>query len=383
MALATADLLASFDQSNGEFLDLSPVLATVLLADTWLLGALPFGGQEATQTTHSWVEDSLNAATVTQASGDTALDAGGSDTNMDVATGTASLLRVGALLRDQAADKSEILQVTAISTDTLTITRGYGSTSAEAHAAGAVWLIIGQPQQEGDENINDRSKTRTKQDNYTQIFKSEVKVSGTMQSSNQAGVPDEFKYQIGQRTMEIKRELGAAVYHSGISTNDGSDTVYRTMKGLREWLTDGSNTNSTAESISEGVVNAMYRQAWNDGGDPRLFVGSADQITKFSDIQSNEIRVAPSDRVRGQFVTRFLTDLGAELELLVDRWIQQDEVALLDPSRIRVVPLQGRNFQMKPLLPIGDAERAMLVGEFTLECRNASEAHAIHTNLNV
>lgn len=54
MALSTAGGLASFDMSATAKLDLSEVLARILLADTELLGFLAQGAP-ATQVTHSWI----------------------------------------------------------------------------------------------------------------------------------------------------------------------------------------------------------------------------------------------------------------------------------------------------------------------------------------
>lgn len=384
MALSASDSLASFDQSTGAKVDISPLLASVLLSDTALLGLIGMGPR-AMARTHKFNEDALNSAFVTQAAGETALTAGG--TSLVLTSGQGGKIRVGTLLRDTAAGKSEVIQVTAISTDTLTITRGYGSSSGETHAAAAQFLIVGQPVQEGDETITDISTARTQVSNYTQIFKRTVKVSGSMDAESKngihPGVPDEVKYQIMQRTLEMKRELNTSVIESVISAAP-SDTVYATMRGLREYLTAaGANHTSTEESLSEGVVNKLYRDCFDDGGEPDHVIGNSDQITAFSDFNAGKLRVAPSDRVAGVFVNKFLTDHGKELTLILDRWFHKDEIAMIEKARCWVAPLQGRELFVEPLAKTGDAYRWQTVMEATLVLQNATLAHGYHSGLVV
>ena len=385
MALSASDSLASFDQTTGK-LDISPVLATVLLYDTALLGLIGMG-EPALRAEHRFNEDKLNDYTLLEADS-TGLDAAGSTTTMIMTAGQAAKIRVGALLRDQAVATSEIVQVTAISTDTLTVTRGYASSSPEAHGATATWTIVSQPVQEGDETIVAIGRARTQQTIYTQIFKRTIKVSGTIQAETangmHPGVPDEAKYQILHRTLEMKREMNIAAIHSVLSSSAGSDTVYRTMKGLREYLTAATGNNlSTAESLSEGIVNKMYRQSWDDGGDPRDMVGGPDQITRFADFNAGKVRVAASERIAGVFIEKYLTQYGAEISLTLDRWFQKDEIALIDKSRCHIAPLQGRGLIVEPLAKVGDAQRWQVLMEACLVVKNADLAHAFHTNLTV
>lgn len=391
MALAASDALDSFTQAGTAKLDISPVLATVLLYDTAFLGLIGMG-EPALRAEHRFNEDKLNDYFVNELGSDTALDAAGSVTTINLVAGQGGKLVVGALLQDQATGLSnpEIVQVTAISTDALTVTRNYGSSGLALHAAGATWIIVGQPRQEGDETITDISRQRTQALNYTQIFKRTVKISGTMQAETangmHPGVPDEAKYQILHRTLEMKRELNIAALRSAKSASygDNATPIYRTMAGLRAWLTQaGANVLTASENLTEAIVNKLYRQAWNQGGDPRDLVGGPDQITRFADFNAGKVRVAPSERVAGVFVEKYLTQYGAELSLTLDRWFAPDEVSLIDKSRCHIALLQGRGLIVEPLAKVGDAQRWQVLMEATLVVKNATLAHAYHTNLGV
>lgn len=381
MALNASDSLSTFDQTTNKRLDLSPVLSAILLNDTATLGALGLG-PSVMKSEHGYGSDSLNAPTVIvdDAAGISAVDA-------TVIVEDATKLRVGALLMDETDNKTEIMQVTLIAGTTLTITRGFGTSVAETHADDAVFAIVGQPVQEGDEGIVDISKDRVQNTNFTQIFKRTVKVSGTQEAETNngihPGITSELRLQLERRTMELQVEINRAALNSVKSATAGSDTVYRSMSGIREFLTvaGGNNLDEAAGAVSEAKINAAYKRAWDDGGTPTSLIGNSKQINAFSSFNSNRFRVAPSDRVQGVFTEKYLTEFGAEISLILDRWARNDELYLLEAARAHIAPLNGRTLFTEPLAKVGDALRWQILTELTLIVRNPKEAHASMTNL--
>ena len=382
MALAASDSLSTFDQTNKQ-LDLEPVLATVLLADTALLGLVGMG-TPALGIKHEFNEDVLNSYYITETTN--ALDA--TDVTITASAADVARIRAGTILKDAVAAQSELVQVTAIaSTTTLTITRSYGSTTAVAHGATAKWLIVGEPVQHGDETITDISKVRSTAYNYCQEFKQTVKISDQLmaEAANglHPGVPDELKYQILHRTLEIKREMNMSAIHMARGSA-ASDTVYSTMGGLRWFLTQtGAQHSTDLGSLTEKAVNKMYRNTFDQGGDPGDMVGGPDQITQFATFNAGKVRVAPSDRVAGVFIEKYLTELGKEISLTVDRWMPTDEVALIDKTRVYVSPFKGRALLAEPLARIGNAQRWQITGSCTFVVKNALLAHAYASALTV
>lgn len=377
MTLATFAGLAQYDLV-GVREDLSDVVSEILLGDKTLLARIGIGG-EATNVKHEWLERSLNAVTVTGAE---VMDA--SETDLSVSTGHGARTRIGTLLRDIAQGKTEVMQVTDISTDTLTVARGYGSTSGEAHADAATYRIIGRPKQSGEDLSTDRSTTRTRRDNTCQIFEDAVVIAGDAEAVVKAGVASEVALQSADRLIELMRELDQSIIMGIESASTGSDSVYRSMGGLIEFLTlANGNSVSTAETLTEEVINDLYELAFNDGGSPTVLACNQKQAKVISGFNADKIRIAPGINMAGQFVSHYMTDLGQELEIVLDRWIPDDTIMLLDMSRLLVVPLRARGFGMKPIAPTGDAEKRQLLGDYTMEIRNPLEAHAIHTNLNI
>lgn len=378
MAIPAATGLAEFDLV-GVREDLSDVLSGMLLSDATFLSRIGISGV-ATNVKHEWLESSLNANSVTddETGG---LDAAGTNVDLAVTTGQGVRVRIGSLLKDTARGKTEVLQVTAISTDTLTVTRGYGDTSPEIHAEGSQWDIIAEPKQSGADVSDDTSTTRVRKDNYCQIFEKGVKINGDTQAVNKAGVPDELARQTMERMLELTVRLDKSVLE-GEKLGPASDSALRTMGGLTWFLSQsGANYNATAEEISPDVINELYLSAYDDGGNPTVLLCNQKQLAKISNFDADKVRITVSEGLRGGAATRFLTDQGAELEIVKDRWFRNDSIALLDMSRISVMPLQGRAFGMKDIGVTGDSFKRQVLGDYTMEVRNATQAHALHTNL--
>ena len=379
MALATVSGLSSFDQSAGEFLDLSNELAEIIRRDNIAFISRVGISGEATETTHSWMEDLLNPNTATESG--VGIDA--SVTTVSVSTGQGVRFKVGTLFRDAAIGKTEVMQVTVIATDTLTIVRGYGSTIGETHAVSFVMNIIAHPAQESQDPPADESKARTKVSNYTQIFQRGIQVSHTMRSVLQAGVADEFTFQIARRMLEIERELDSSVVLGIKSADVGSDISYRSMGGLVEFTSQSDgNTNTTVENITPTVINAMVKQIWDDGGSPNFILVGGALKQKISAFDQANRRSTYGSTIAGYVVDKFLSDLGFSLEVIVDPWMPADTAIVGDLNKIRVMPLRNDAMRAEELARTGRSWKAQVTGQYTCEIRNAKESFALHNNLS-
>lgn len=380
MALPSFGGLASYDAgANTTNLDLSQELSAIFLADTMFLGRIGTG-PAVKAVDHYWLDDSLNANYV-QLNG--AVAAGDATITID----SSSLAPIGSLLVNETeVGVDEVLQVTAVNSATeLAVNRavGDGGPSASAHADNSRLRIIAQAKPEGDETVTDISTGRTRVHNVCQIFKREVKISGTMAETDMIGVPNEYQHQLSRRMDELKRELAMTIWASVKITNSGaggSDTVVRSMNGVRNFVRAQSTQVDTAsQAFGEPLINSLYKKIYDKGGDASIAVAVADQLKKFSQLHQDKVRLSPSDRARGVFVTKYLTEYGVELDLLIDRWCLPGDLMLLDPSKVKLMPLQNRAFKATPLAPAGDALKGMIVGEYTLEVRNAAECFALAT----
>ena len=161
--------------------DVADLIGIVSPYETPLLDALGDPLRAATSTRHEWLEDELlpNKDAIDDAS----ITSPSSETSFDAANG--SRFRVGDQI--QVEGSKELMLVTGVSGNTLTVVRGYAGTTAEDIADGQVINILGNAALEGADKPAARFTYRSRRSNYTQIFTATVEVSGTDMAAGQMG----------------------------------------------------------------------------------------------------------------------------------------------------------------------------------------------------
>lgn len=362
--------------------DVCDVIGIVSPYETPLLNALGDPLREARSTNHEWLEDDLlpNKDAVDDATwSDPA-----TDTQFDVEHG--SRFRVGDQIQVEASE--ELMLVTAVDTDTLTVVRGYGGTTAENLADNQVVNILGNAALEGSDKPSARFTNRVRQSNYTQIFTATVEVSGSDMAAKQLGLADEMDFQKGERLRELLRDLENTVLNGTrpVSTPQGSGTVRRTMKGIVQHLSSnlfhtGDSSFPTGADLDEAKVNYVLRKIWeSSSGNVDLIVVGGFQKRKINAFCSDSRSYGANDKTFTDMVGIYESDFGV-CRIVTTRWLPQDAALFLDSSRISVLPLAGRSFHFKPLASGGDYECGELIGEYTVELRNEA-AHGLIRDLS-
>ncbi len=362
--------------------DVADLIGIISPYETPLLDALGDPLRAATSTHHEWLEDELlpNKDSID----DQSISSPSTETDFDVANG--SRFQVGDQI--QVEGSAELMLVTAISTDTLTVVRGYGGTTAEDLVDGQVISILGNAALEGGDKPSARFTNRTRSGNYTQIFTAAVEVSGTDMAAGQLGLSDEMDYQKQERLRELIRDLENTVVNGGqpASNPQGSGTVRRTMKGVVQSL--ATNVFATGDSgfpsgtgLDEAKINYVLRKIWeSSNGNVDLIVVGGFQKRKINDFLSASRSYGAAETTYKDMVSVYESDFGV-CKIITTRWMPQDAALLLDSSRASVLPLAGRSFHFKRLASSGDYECGELIGEYTLEMKNEA-AHGLIRGLS-
>lgn len=357
--------------------DVGDIVGIVSPYETPLLDHLGDAQRSATSTVHQWLEDQLLPNT--DMIDDASISSGTGETSFDVIHG--DRFRAGDQVQPQGS--AEVLFVTGVSSNTLTVVRGYGGTTAEAIADTQSLSILGNAALEGDDAPTARFTNRIRQSNYTQIFTAGVEVSGSQLAAKQAAVADELDYQKQERLRELVRDLENCVVNGVAPAADqqGSASVRRTMRGIIPSITT-SVVDASGASLSESLLNVVLRGIWeqSNGGVDTILVGGQQKRAINGFIASSRGYDEKSTRFR-DMVSVYESDFGV-CRVVLSRWVPADTVVLLDSSRIDVMPLSGRSFHYKPLSADGDRDRGQVIGEYTLEVRNEL-AHGVINNLAV
>jgi hypothetical protein len=281
--------------------------------------------------------------------------------------------------------------VTDVSTanNLITVVRGYGGTTPEALANDKVLNILGNAALEGDDAPGVRFNNRIRKGNWTQIFTSAVRVSGSDLAVRKLSVTDEVDYQKQERLRELLRDLENTVVNGASPTADpqGSGTVRRTMRGIIPSLATNifkPNINAfpSDTDLTEAQLNLAMRRIW-ESASSRIdtIVVNGYQKRRINGFITSGRSYGSAEQTFRDLVSVYESDFGV-CRVILCRSVPANTVLLLDSSRIDVLPLSGRSFQYKPLASTGDYEAGEVIGEYTLELRNES-AHGIITGLDV
>lgn len=383
MALQTANAFATYGVTDGaQVRDISDVLADALYYDLHFLGAVDVDfGSPVMDIVHYWNEDALNSDTVTVSA-----SASSGATSISLTSGHGARCHVGDLLyQTDIAATTEVMQITAISTDTLTVTRSYNSTTSASFASTASFALI-RAEQEGSDIGADKSLTPAVLTNYTQIFSAEdLKVTGSQLARRMATVQmqDFIARQLSNRAIETKINLTRAFLYSEKSANAGNDSgpTYRTMAGIRSQINAATGiTDSNSSAMSYSVLNSNNKTVVNNGVFPDLLVIGTDLVGSIASIDSSNRRLLESDKVAGYVVQEILLNQGNSVRVVVDPRVKTGDAFLLSSERFHALPMNGRGMFVIAAVDFTDAKKRRVLAEWTCELRNAGKAHAYISN---
>lgn len=222
--------------------------------------------------------------------------------------------------------------------------------------------------------------------NRTQILRKAISVSGTSQAVKQAGLSNQYNYQMANRMKEIKKDAEFALLGNTISSA-GNATTGRIMHGLAAWIStnvslgaggaaatdSAAAVSGTLRALTNEMIAGVMQQAYTNGGDPTVLMSApavrraVTKVLKTVNVQDEDTskkRVTDTVRI-------YDSDFG-ELKVVPNR-VQatvpyaKDALFILDYQYWKKSFL--RNFQEQKLAKTGDSEKGFIVGEFTLEAR--------------
>jgi hypothetical protein len=129
---------------------------------------------------------------------------------------------------------------------------------------------------------------RTRLGNYTQINSKTVTVTGTKRAVDQAGVADEYAYQLKKRGTELRRDVEFDLVNSWNSSN-GSGT--RTFGGYQAWVNYTAATTTPATALNVLTTANEYTAPTNPGG------GTAGTFSTVTGADKNSLQLSHVDTV--------------------------------------------------------------------------------------
>jgi hypothetical protein len=232
---------------------------------------------------------------------------------------------------------------------------------------------------EGADFSFSKPSARTRVSNVTQIFTKTLEVSDTQQTVDVAGVSEEMAYQMEKRMKELATDIEKAAFTG--TGNTGASGTARRMTGLYAAVTsvNTTGTGTGTEALTEDMFNDTLQAIYDNGGRPNAaYVNSFQkrQISSFTTSNTRYLDTVDAGRLVN-FVDVYESDFGV-ISIRLDQFADTDKVLLATSDQIAFAIL--RPVKEVEVAKVGDATRAALVGELTLQWGN-QKAHGKITGL--
>ena len=253
-------------------------------------------------------------------------------------------------------------------------------------------------QLEGDETSYSAVTATVRLQNYAQISRKSVIISGTEEKVNKAGRRSELAYQIAKKGAELKRDIEFSCLNNQAAVAGDSSTA-RTTASVQAFLKTNSNkagdgtdpvyttiptdprNDGTQRAFSETILKDVIQQVWTEGGTPKmLMVGSFNKqaVSAFTGIAGQRFNVdgaKPSTIVAAADI--YVSDFG-NVSVVANRFLRARDALVLDPEYASIDYL--RPMQTMDMAKTGDADKRLMLTEWGLRI-HTEKAHGIAADL--
>ncbi|MFQ5574667.1 MAG: DUF5309 family protein, partial [Terriglobia bacterium] len=312
-------------------------------------------------------------------------------TTLNLVTGDGAKVQSGCMLQDETTGKTELIMVTSVSTDALTVTRDYGGVlgSGETHANSAVYKVVGFPRNLKAEMAAFSRTTRVENWNYVQMFQRIIEIPKSWGYFKSTVLPEgEFRKEVARKTLDIKNEMSRTVVLSERGSETISSEKHYTMRGLRNAIIQNSgNTDTTAEALTETVLNDLNDLVYADVNEedmPGYVMTTAPLARVIAGWDAGKIRTTQNERTAGSYKNRYITDLGNTLEVVINNELPAGDLILL-PRRNPIIKRNLIPYMLAPVVSTTTANewvnKVRLITAFSVQIPNAAQRYALHTAL--
>lgn len=227
-------------------------------------------------------------------------------TSVVVDTGT--LFAEGTLIK--VPRTAELILVQSVSTNTLTVVRGIGGSTAAALVDNDPLYIVGLAAEEGDTSPTAVSKNPTAVTNYTQIFRKSVEASGSWLSSENESSPHDWPFQRKQSGIEHLKDIELALLLGNPSSDAGVSAAgdRRTTGGILNYAT--YNGVAAGGTLSEVEVESFLRGVFRYGSQQRTLFASALVVSVLSQFAQGKLQTVVGADSYGVKVMNWISPHG-------------------------------------------------------------------------
>ena len=233
-----------------------------------------------------------------------------------------------AVIKPQSnANAPEVMRVTGIASNVLTVTRGVGGADSIAAGADSIYptnalRIIGSAYSEGDIYGSFRSTEKVVPISYAQIFRTPVQLTRTMQASRTYGESD-YQYQKAKALMEHKKEIeGSGLWGRASETLAAPNTIWTTM-GFRSRVQTNVMDFLTTGTLTE--FNLFSQTAFRYGSPAKLLIAAPIIISAINYYSQSKLLTEVGQTIFGVNIKRLTLPHGEYM--LARNWLMEAGIA--------------------------------------------------------
>lgn len=288
------------------------------------------------------------------------------------------------------AGSDEVVLITGVSGNNLTVVRGFGGTTAADIASGAVLTIDSVGREENSTAQNDGIFQPDPLENYFQTMDTAVEFSRRALATLQFGNTNDLTFQVAERIKQLATQLDRALVRGRKATATvGANTVTYTG-GLRYFLDQAGaiKVDNSAAALTLDAINALNAEIVARGGTSNTLAVGIKQARKLHALVSanyDSQRLADWQADAGSVLTlpSDLPLVGSVSRIVIDTNLNDGELVIFDSGMISIVPMASGNAAsagnwrtVDATAPGQDGQRTRIIGDFAIEARQSKTCMA-------
>jgi hypothetical protein len=251
----------------------------------------------------------------------------------------------------------EQYRIDSVAGNTLTVTRGIGST-ATAILEGDELYIIGTAQPENDTSKVARSKTPSLLENNTQIFRTPWEISGTAENVGYMVNPREWDRLERNAALEHAKDIELALLFGRKSATTPGSAEDRTTGGVLSFIT--SNQTDAGGTLSEAEFNAFMLQVMRyNSRKEALALCSGVGLSALNKFPASKQITKNEESSYGMNVTQYTSPFGT-LKVVYHKLMEGAKyggyIIVVDMEEVAYRPLTNRDTKIRPNIQPNDQD---------------------------
>ncbi len=286
------------------------------------------------------------------------------------------------------AGSDEVMIVTAVSGNNLTVTRGYGGTTAANIADNAAVTINGVAREENSLSAFDGIYQPVAVENFFQTMDTAIDFSRRALATAQWGNTNDIAFQVSERMRQLSIQMDRSLIKGRKGSFTLSGKTITTMGGM-QYYTDQAGAikvDNSGAALTLDQINAINAEIVARGGRANTVAVGIAKARKLHALVSAEYssqRLGDWEADAGS-ILRLPSDLplvGNVTNIVVDTNLNDNELFIYDSSMLSIVPMAAGNanasgnWTTKDATQVGqDGQSVRVIGDFSIIVRN-SKSH--------